>query len=497
MTVVDGERLESQEIDDRQQRDSRRAGRGRSGSGEARRPRIARSRPGRRSRASSSSGPSRASSPRCPTIGSTSTTSSTSSTRRATPVDIGGPLILDLPREARGASLLEGSSPQATVNGARVTVTGPFAPGMTTVAGRHSSCRTAAARRASSSVARGARAADRARRADRRARSASPQLTAKQDDERQGQPLVLGTRPGAAGRADADVRRSPACRTTPSGRATWRSTLAGRDRLAGSGPRSGPPRAGARPERERGRADPCDFDVVEVDDVSRHFGRRRALSHVVARRSAPARSSACFGPNGAGKSTLLGMLVDARAADARARCATAAHRRARSATPCAARIGVLGHDLFLYARSHGAREPRVLRPAVRRDRRSRRASTQALARGAPDRSRATIACADSRAGCASGWRSSARSCTRRGSCCSTSRSPASTMSRRRCWRRAARLRGAGAIVVMATHDFESADGLVDRADLSQRSGKRRDRCPARAARCASATARALGGGRAS
>lgn len=50
-----------------------------------------------------------------------------------TRVDIGGPLVIDLPAEARGASVVEGSSKQATVTGGRVTVTGPFAPGSTTV----------------------------------------------------------------------------------------------------------------------------------------------------------------------------------------------------------------------------------------------------------------------------------------------------------------------------------------------------------------------------
>jgi hypothetical protein len=48
-------------------------------------------------------------------------------------VDIGGPLILDLPTGAAGATILEGSSPTATVSGDRVTVTGPFAPGNTSV----------------------------------------------------------------------------------------------------------------------------------------------------------------------------------------------------------------------------------------------------------------------------------------------------------------------------------------------------------------------------
>ncbi|MSO29734.1 MAG: hypothetical protein EXQ48_02160 [Acidobacteria bacterium] len=48
-------------------------------------------------------------------------------------VDIGGPLMFDLPTGAAGASILEGSSPSATVSGDRVTVTGPFAAGVTLV----------------------------------------------------------------------------------------------------------------------------------------------------------------------------------------------------------------------------------------------------------------------------------------------------------------------------------------------------------------------------
>jgi hypothetical protein len=50
-----------------------------------------------------------------------------------TRVDIGGPFIIDLPSGAGGASVLAGSSPTATVSGDRITVTGPFAPGNTSV----------------------------------------------------------------------------------------------------------------------------------------------------------------------------------------------------------------------------------------------------------------------------------------------------------------------------------------------------------------------------
>ena len=48
-------------------------------------------------------------------------------------VDTGGPIEFDLPEEAIGAAIREGSSPSATVNGTRVTIAGPFAPGTTAV----------------------------------------------------------------------------------------------------------------------------------------------------------------------------------------------------------------------------------------------------------------------------------------------------------------------------------------------------------------------------
>ena len=51
----------------------------------------------------------------------------------ASPVDIGGPLTFELPQGARGAATVEDSSPQATANGPRVVVRGPFQPGTTRV----------------------------------------------------------------------------------------------------------------------------------------------------------------------------------------------------------------------------------------------------------------------------------------------------------------------------------------------------------------------------
>jgi hypothetical protein len=48
-------------------------------------------------------------------------------------VDIGGPLVIDLPPGTSGATALEGSSPSATVAGNRITIAGPFASGTTAV----------------------------------------------------------------------------------------------------------------------------------------------------------------------------------------------------------------------------------------------------------------------------------------------------------------------------------------------------------------------------
>lgn len=50
-----------------------------------------------------------------------------------TPVEPAVPIVFDLPEEAKGASLLDGSSPLAAVAGRRVTVNGPFPPGPTLV----------------------------------------------------------------------------------------------------------------------------------------------------------------------------------------------------------------------------------------------------------------------------------------------------------------------------------------------------------------------------
>jgi heme ABC exporter ATP-binding subunit CcmA len=89
-----------------------------------------------------------------------------------------------------------------------------------------------------------------------------------------------------------------------------------------------------------------DFTSLTLVEVSRHFGRRRALTRVSLRCEA-GEIIALLGPNGAGKSTLLSIVAtlltpssgDVLYGERRAESQPAAIR---------SRIGMLGHDLYLY-----------------------------------------------------------------------------------------------------------------------------------------------------
>jgi ABC-type multidrug transport system ATPase subunit len=89
-----------------------------------------------------------------------------------------------------------------------------------------------------------------------------------------------------------------------------------------------------------------EFDEVRLVDVSRHFGRRRAVSQI----SLTARSGdivGLLGPNGAGKSTLIGMLATLVAPTSGS--VTFGGQAARAlGGPLRRAIGLLAHELHLY-----------------------------------------------------------------------------------------------------------------------------------------------------
>jgi len=92
--------------------------------------------------------------------------------------------------------------------------------------------------------------------------------------------------------------------------------------------------------------DHFDFDRVEVADVSRHFGRRRAVTRVTltVRRG---EILGLLGPNGAGKSTLIGMLATL-VTPTSGRIMYGERRSLRAGPDIRRCIGLLAHELHLY-----------------------------------------------------------------------------------------------------------------------------------------------------
>jgi ABC-type multidrug transport system ATPase subunit len=203
-----------------------------------------------------------------------------------------------------------------------------------------------------------------------------------------------------------------------------------------------------------------DFDRLRFIEVSRSFGRRRALARVTLECRA-GEIVALLGPNGAGKSTLLAVaatLVAPTSGEVRYGELTAAE----AGSALRARVGLLGHELFLYAelsarenlelyaRLYGLDDPAGHAAAaleraglgrrgdepvgvLSRGMRQRLALERALLHGPR-----LVLLDEPFTGLDEGGRAGLR-------------------------RRLAALRDDGAIVIVATHDLAAVEGLCDRA----------------------------------
>jgi heme exporter protein A len=89
-----------------------------------------------------------------------------------------------------------------------------------------------------------------------------------------------------------------------------------------------------------------DFTSLTFSGVSRHFGRRRALNRVSFRCEA-GEILALLGPNGAGKSTLLSIAATLLVPSS-GTVQYGEPGRSDAGGSLRARIGLLGHDLYLY-----------------------------------------------------------------------------------------------------------------------------------------------------
>jgi len=214
-----------------------------------------------------------------------------------------------------------------------------------------------------------------------------------------------------------------------------------------------------------------DFDHVAVSDVSRHFGRRKAVARVTFH-AAAGTILGLLGPNGAGKSTMLALLATLmRPSEGEIRYGTHVARTAGAALRGA--IGILGHDLFLYPELT-ARENLTFFAGLHQVTDAAGAAEAALqAAGLRDR-------ADDPVGSFSrGMRQRValeRALIHRPRLALLDEpftglddaSAAALVARLR------HLRAAGAIVVLATHDLDLAEGLIDHA-LFLRDGRMVDR----------------------
>jgi heme exporter protein A len=216
-----------------------------------------------------------------------------------------------------------------------------------------------------------------------------------------------------------------------------------------------------------------DFDHLLVEDVSRHFGRRRALSHITFRAPAGA-ILGMLGPNGAGKSTMIAVLATLLRPTS-GRIAYGTHQAESAGATLRASIGLLGHDLFLYPELT-ARENLAFFAGLHGRRDAAAAADAALAQaGLSDRGNDPVS------SFSRGMRQRValeRALIHRPRLVLldepfTGLDDASTAA---LVTRLHGLRDGGAIVILATHDLDVAEGLFDQA-VFLRDGRMMDSVP--------------------
>ena len=203
-----------------------------------------------------------------------------------------------------------------------------------------------------------------------------------------------------------------------------------------------------------------DFTALTLEQVSRHIGRRRAL-HRVSLHVAAGEAVALLGPNGSGKSTLLSIAATLLAPSSGV-VRYGSLDSASAGAALRARIGLLAHDLFIYPELSAAENLRFFAQVYGVKDVDRRV-TQALERADLVARGEDAVLAFSR-----GMRQ--RLALERALLHEprlvlldepfTGLDDAST---RALIGRLAALKNAGAIVLIATHDLETVDDLVDRA----------------------------------
>jgi ABC-type multidrug transport system ATPase subunit len=207
-----------------------------------------------------------------------------------------------------------------------------------------------------------------------------------------------------------------------------------------------------------------DFTSLSFAGVSRHFGRRRVLSDVSFRCEA-GELIAVLGPNGAGKSTLLS--IAATLLDPSSGAVRYGEHTARGAgAHLRGRIGLLGHDLYVYPELSAAENLLFFGRLYRLAGVERRVGAALERAGLAERD-------DPVGGFSRGMRQ--RLALERALLHDprlvlldepfTGLDDAATSALRA---RLQELRGAGCLVLVTTHDLETIEGLVDRALVLQK-----------------------------